>query len=189
MRRVVLSIAAAALLSGCRGTDDGRPGGSASPTQFSASNADAILQLRPVEALGSDLPLTCEASAPCSSDLLLDPQGITLAGPEDLRYRLGDLLVSGSDVAEATVVQGLMGDEGDDWEVDVSLTKEATAMFGAATRAVLSEPPPRNQIAVVVDGAVLFAPTVVAPIENGTLVISGLSQSDANDLAERLNKG
>lgn len=122
-------------------------------------------------------------------DLLLDPKGITLVGPDDLRYQLGELLVSGSDVASATVVRGFVGDdgqEGEDWAVDVSLTKEATATFGAATRAAVSESPPRNQIALVVDGAVLFSPTVVAPIENGTLLISGLSQGEANDLAERL---
>jgi hypothetical protein len=36
---------------------------------------------------------------------------------------------------------------------------------------------------------VLLAPTVAAPIENGALVLSGLSQREANDLAERLADG
>ena len=78
----------------------------------------------------SDLPLTCQAAQQCSSDLLLDPRGITLAGSEDLHYRLGELLVSGSDVAEATALSWPMGDDredGDDWAIGVYLTKEATS--------------------------------------------------------------
>ncbi len=109
--------------------------------------------------------------------------------PEGRRYQLGELLVSGGDVAEATAVRwptGEDGQDGDDWAVDVSLTKKGTAAFESATTAAFTELPPRNQLALVVDGAVLFAPTVVAPIENGMLVISGLSGGEAIDLAKRL---
>jgi hypothetical protein len=47
--------------------------------------------------------------------------------------------------------------------------------------------PPQNQFAVVIEGAVLVALTVLEPIENGQLEISGLSHADAEDLAARLD--
>ena len=83
-------------------------------------------------------------------------------------YVLGPLILDAADVAQASAERGQA-----EWRVLVRLTAESAEAFEEATEAAAGSPPPRNQIAVIVGGEVVSSPTVVAPIENGTLVISG----------------
>jgi preprotein translocase subunit SecD len=147
------------------------------------------MQLRPVEAAGRNLPLTCGGDEPsCTESMLLDDDGITLNGPGDLRYELGALLLTGRDVALASVVEEQMvsyEEQGDSWAINVELTEDATAVFAASTTEAISKPPPLNQIAWIVDGVILASPTVVATIENGTMSLSGLTREKAESLADK----
>jgi hypothetical protein len=105
-----LAIIVPLLLSGCL-PGDVATDGSSTLTPPSASTADEIMQLRPVEAIGQDLPLSCGADEPCAPEVLLAVHGITLEGPHELHFSLGDLLITGGDVAQATVIEVPMGDE------------------------------------------------------------------------------
>jgi hypothetical protein len=186
---VGLSLSVAVLLCACAG-NDGETTTSRSPQPSGASVADTALQLRPVEAIGDSLPLTCGGNdAPCTTAKLLDPQGITLEGRDGQRFELGALLLAGSDVAQLAVTRDPMDPEappGSSWAVSLTLTKEARSVFASATTNAVPEQPPRNQIAVVVDGVVHASPTVVAPIRTGSLQVSGLSREAAESLADKL---
>ena len=59
-----------------------------------------------------------------------------------------------------------------------------------ATTTAVSQPPPQNQIAIVVDRVIISSPTVQSPITTGTGVITGgFSETEAKDLATVLNAG
>jgi preprotein translocase subunit SecD len=161
-----------------------------SPQPSPSSIADATLQFRPVRAIGCDLPLTCgDDDSPCTEAMLLSTHGITLDGPDGLRFQLGALLLAGGDVARVSVTEEPMGleeQQGDHWAVNLRLTEEATSVFAAATSKAVARPQPLNQIAVVVDGVVLMSPEVLTPIENGRIQITGFSREEADALAENL---
>jgi hypothetical protein len=99
------------------------------------------------------------------------------------KYVLGPLILDAVDVAQASAERAQA-----EWTVAVRLTTESAEAFGEATEAAVGSPPPRNQIAFIVGGEVVSSPTVVAPIENGTLVISGgFSERQATSLAYSLS--
>ncbi len=57
--------------------------------------------------------------------------------------------------------------------MDVKLDADATVRFATATAEAASAPPPGNQIAVIVDGEVASAPTVVERVSDGQVQIMG----------------
>jgi preprotein translocase subunit SecD len=72
--------------------------------------------------------------------------------------------------------------------VAVDLTVESAEAFREVTEAAIGAGRPRNQIAIIVDGEIVSSPTVVAPIENGALLISGgFSEQLAKSLAVSVN--
>lgn len=61
------------------------------------------------------------------------------------------------------------------------------ATFGRLTTQVYGQQQPRNQLALVLDGKVLSAPTVQQPILGGRLSIAGpFTKAEANRLADEL---
>ena len=168
-----------------------------SVTSSVAPSPATDLQLRPVERIvspassdwaatqptcpgdGADLA-DCVASAPPAA-------GIVLRGPktEGAKYVLGPVIVDGSDVARATARPE--GQPGLGWSVSVDLTAGGTAALLAATEAVAGAADPRNRIAIIVDGTIVSAPAVMAPISSGAVVLtSGLTEADAETLTEGL---
>jgi preprotein translocase subunit SecD len=76
------------------------------------------------------------------------------------------------------------------WQVSFELGGDAVDAFAEATTTAVSQPPPQNSIAIVVDRAVISYPTVNDPITNGNGVISGgFDETEAKDLATVLNAG
>jgi preprotein translocase subunit SecD len=192
-RQAVAPLVALILAAGC-GTGAEPGGGNASgiPTATEATPDASALQMRPVESITApdtdaydrDEP-TCGAGAgsPCTEAQLQDPDGITLEDEAENRYALGALLVDGSNVTSATTVD--LGDG--TWGVQVALDPEGTTAFAAATAEAVTLTPPANQIAIVVEGVVVSAPIVQAPIDSGQAQISGgFTQQEADDLAVAL---
>jgi preprotein translocase subunit SecD len=96
-------------------------------------------------------------------------------------YVLGPVVVDGGDVAEARAVRNAAVG----WEVIVELTPEGSDALEAATRKSVG-----HRIAILVDGRIVSAPTVQAPIGSGTVVVTGgPSEAEAKAMAERLGGG
>ncbi len=192
-RPVVAPLVALLLAVGC-GTEAETGGGDASaiPTATQAAPDASTLQMRPVGSItapGTDAydgqEPTCGtgAGSPCTEAQLLGPDGITLDDAEGNRYVLGPILVNGTNVISATVVD--LGDG--TWGVQVALDPAGTTAFASATADAVTLTPPANQIAIVVDDSVVSAPVVQARIESGQVQISGgFSQQEAQDLAAKL---
>jgi preprotein translocase subunit SecD len=148
----------------------------------------AAFQLRPVVEIVSGssprpyVPVTCDAegheAAACldahagGSVVVLEPTSMDL-------YELGPVVVDAADVADAEAVEDQAGAG---WSVTVQLTPEATDAFASATRAAVGD-----RFAILVDGRVVSAPTVQAPIGSGNIVVTvGLPEAEAKELADRL---
>jgi len=150
------------------------------------------LQLRPVIRIvprSSEAKVTCELQDPSLTECLassLDGDRLVLASNMSgtpAKYVLGPLIVDAADVASASAVRGQV-----EWTVAVSLTTEKAEVFKAATKAAAGAAPPQDQIAVIVEGEIVSSPTVLSPIENGALEISGgFSGAQAKSLASSLN--
>jgi preprotein translocase subunit SecD len=130
--------------------------------------------------------LTCadqgEALRDCAG-AALDAPRIVLLGPAGDKYVLGSGIVDANDVENAAAVPDAPSSSG--WSVAVNLTADGTAAFETATEATVG-----SRIAIVVDGRIVSAPTVQAPITSGDVVVtSGLTEREARSLATRLDPG
>jgi preprotein translocase subunit SecD len=114
------------------------------------------------------------------------------AKPDDLiiacdapgfRYGLGPSELPADAVADAAAVQAPDGA----WAVSVTLTEAAADDFADVTGRLSSVQPPLNQLAIVLNGAVVSAPAVNERITGGELQISGaFTQEEAEALASSL---
>jgi preprotein translocase subunit SecD len=96
------------------------------------------------------------------------------------RYSLGEVELDGSHVTEVKVVAG----QNSDWYVNLKLDSEGTRLFGDLTTDLAAKTPPQNQLAIVVRGRVVSAPTVMSAITGGDVQIaSNFSKQDAEKLA------
>jgi hypothetical protein len=96
------------------------------------------------------------------------------------KYLLGNAAVEGGVVAaEAVQAQGTIG-----WTVALQLDDKATGEFRDLTRELAGSP---AQVALVLDGEVLSAPTIVGVIDSGTLQLAGdYTKTEASELAAHL---
>jgi protein-export membrane protein SecD len=168
----------------------------------------ARLEQRPVLAVAVEgepafaaLQVTCgtpeeQASPECDLEAL-DDQEVVYEGPiqqdqgPDLRarYQLGPVIISGTDIERATAAID-PNQVVPEWTVSFDLSGDGGERFAAATTAAVTQPPPRNQIAIVVDREVISSPEVQNAITGGSGVISGnFTEQSARDLATQLNAG
>lgn len=76
------------------------------------------------------------------------------------------------------------------WQVNLSFNGEGADRFAALTQKVVNLPPPRNQVAIVLDGVVASAPRIISAISGGQAQITGdFTQQQAQDLANVLRYG
>jgi preprotein translocase subunit SecD len=132
------------------------------------------------DATGDLLRIDCDLqprpTAPDDNVILCDSFGF--------RYGLGPSELSAGGVADAVALQGQASS---DWTVQVTLTDEAAATFEDVTRRVSALGPPLNQLAIVLNDAVVTAPVVQEPIKGGVLQINGrFTQAEAEALATAL---
>ncbi|WP_433511153.1 SecDF P1 head subdomain-containing protein [Nonomuraea sp. CA-143628] len=124
------------------------------------------------------LPVLEMSSIPCAAGTVGALDGTSC-------YKLGQGM-TGIRAEKATA--GLSG--GTTWVVQVTLNNSDSAKFAALTSALYQLPAPRNQLAIVIDGKAITAPTITQPISGPELEISGaFTRKDATDLARRLAGG
>lgn len=122
-----------------------------------------------------DCQLAPRPMAPDDKVILCDTFGF--------RYGLGPSELSAGAVADAIALQG----QTSGWVVQVTLTPDAAAVFADVTARVAALGPPLNQLAIVLNGAVVSAPRVEEPINGGALQITGdFTQDEAQALAASL---
>src|SRR5262245_20351489 len=150
-------------------------GGSSPPSEAAAFQLRPVVQIVGVSSPspGSDAPdPTCEGEGQRASACLGRHANESVVVLEPTRmdtYELGPVVVDGADVAEARALHNAAVG----WSVVVDLTPEGTDELAAVTRRAVGD-----QIAILVDGRLVSAPTVQAPIGAGVVVVaSGLSET------------
>jgi preprotein translocase subunit SecD len=104
------------------------------------------------------------------------------------KYILGPAEVLGQQVSEASA--GMDPSQGVAWFVSLTFNGEGTKAFGALTNRVTTLASPLNQVAIVLDGLVVSAPSIREAIPSGNAQITGsFSQVEAQDLANVLKYG
>jgi hypothetical protein len=165
---VVLAVGAVVLLR----DNESKSAGSAAATRQPAREA---VQFRRV--LKAD-PAACGASSAGTAA----PAG-TACGSDGTRYTLGRVELDGGRVSEVKAAVG----HGADGYVDLSLDQEGTRLFDRLTTELAAKTPPQNQLAILVRGRVVTAPTVVSPISGGNVEISAsFTKQDAEKLVAEI---
>jgi hypothetical protein len=160
----VLAVGAVVLL---RSNDDGNPAVSKGATRPSTPEA---VQFRPV--------LKTEANG-CSASTAASPDG-TACGSDGTRYTLGKVALDGTNVSAVEAAQGT--DLA--WVVNLTLDDEGSKSFAQLTTGLATKTPPQNQLAIVVRGKVVTAPTVMSAITGGKVQLSSnFTRADAEKTA------
>jgi preprotein translocase subunit SecD len=106
----------------------------------------------------------------------------TACGPDGVRYTLGKVELDGTHVSE---VKKPIFRDASGWTVGLTLDSEGAQTFSRLTSELSKKTPPQNQIAIVVRGRVVTAPSVMSPITGGELEItSNYTQKEAEQLAK-----
>lgn len=138
-------------------------------------------------------PFTCateeeKATEACSPDVLAD-QEVVFAGQDQnsAKYLLGPQAITGEAIRRATAVYGAGGSNGTGatgWQIDFELTSAGSKIFGDLTQRLIG-----RQLAIVVDGVVISAPTVQGQISGSGVITGTFTEQEARDLATQLNAG
>jgi len=106
-----------------------------------------------------------------------------------LKLKGGPPVITGAELTKATAVfvtasgQTVTANTG--WQINFSLNKKGAADFGDATTKLVGK-----QLAIVLDGAVISAPTVQSAITGGQgQITGGFTEQQAKNLAVSLNSG
>ncbi|MCH0556799.1 flagellar hook-length control protein FliK [Streptomyces sp. MUM 16J] len=109
-------------------------------------------------------------------------------GTPSVKYLLGPAVLEDTDVASAKADQDT--NQGMGWFVQLKFTAKGGVKLTDATGQLASNPAPRNQFAIVLDGRVISAPYVRESLTGGTAEIAGnFTEKVARDLAAKLNSG
>jgi preprotein translocase subunit SecD len=186
--RRVAAIAALLLGIGCSQLSESTP---------PAGAPSVDLQIRPVIQLVDAhdrtwrvLRPTCHGSETAVADCMASMHGTDRVTLRDgsRKYVLGPIIADGSDVASAAAAHLISGGNGA--PIDVQLTPAATQALASATRQAVGATPPKDKIAMIVDGQIASAPTLRAPITSGAVQITGGFTGDrAKAIEAGLNAG
>jgi preprotein translocase subunit SecD len=148
-----------------------------------------VLEVIPPESeTFEDAKVTCPVrrqTGECSNAALAD-QEVVFRGPDQAKFRLGPVRMTGDAIRRATAVleTGASGLESG-WIVSFELTSEGRDTFGTLTTELVDK-----QLAIILDRRVESAPTVNEPITQGTGQIEGnFSEEEARDVALVLQSG
>ena len=121
------------------------------------------------------------ADAPTDTIVACDRTGTS-------KFVLAPAEVLGRQVSKAAA--GIDTQAGNVWTVTLTFNGEGTKAFAALTSRVTSLTSPQNQVAIVLDGLVVSAPSINEAIPSGNAQITGnFSQTEAQDLANVLKYG
>jgi len=99
------------------------------------------------------------------------------------KYLLAPAKVIGTDVKTANANQGNSNNLGE-WQVDIRFTGKGQKKFTGLTQATVGK-----QVAIVLDGVVVSAPTIRTVINGDAQITGQFSQKEAKDLANVLKYG
>ncbi|MEV4097301.1 protein translocase subunit SecD [Streptosporangium saharense] len=103
------------------------------------------------------------------------------------KYILDKAAVTGSAIASANA--GVDQTTGE-WLVQLAFKGQGPDQWSKVTTTAFNSQPPRNQVAMVLDGMIISAPVIQEPITGGRAQISGnFNQVTANELAGQLKFG
>lgn len=161
-----------------RGTASQPPAPPAGPAAFQVRVVGLTSTVpRPADPEWQELAaFTCPASpaaAPAAeAELACDAEGT--------KYLLGNAVVEGG-VRDAQAIEGMSG-----WTVALQLDDTAAEALGELTRELAGS---ETQVALVLDGEVLSAPTINGVIDTGQLQLAGdFTEAEAEELAARLSE-
>ncbi|MEU1202160.1 hypothetical protein ABZ446_38905 [Streptomyces sp. NPDC005813] len=149
--------------------------------------ADAALQQRftALDCSGKQDPVDREDRPQDSVVACADEDDAT---GRDSKYLLGPAVLEGTDVKSAKAEFDKNGAAG--WLVQLDFTSAGSAKFANATGRLSTNQSPQNQFAIVLDGAVVSAPSVSQSITGGQAQIAGsFDRRSAEQLAATLNAG
>jgi preprotein translocase subunit SecD len=118
------------------------------------------------------------------------PKDIVIACERDgsSKYILAAAEVLGTQVSKAQY--GVDSTSGTQYVVSLTFNGDGTKAFGALTSRVTSLPSPLNQVAIVLDGLVVSAPSINEAIPSGSAEITGnFTRIEAEDLSNVLKYG
>ncbi|GAB2589331.1 SecDF P1 head subdomain-containing protein [Kribbella endophytica] len=106
-----------------------------------------------------------------------------VCGADGTGYTVGKVELDGRNVSKAEAKLSNAS-----WVVSLQLDDEGSKAFEELTADVSKKSPPANQIAIVVDGKVVSAPSVMSAITGGQIEISAgqFTKEDAEKLADAL---
>ena len=118
-----------------------------------------------------------------------DEEAVYLGDPNQTKYRLGEVLMTGDKLSRATATYLDPASATDissaGWQVSFELTDEGARLFGTITRSNVGK-----QLAIVLDEHVESAPNVQTEIPDGRGQITGsFTEQEAKDLALVLKTG
>lgn len=134
----------------------------------------------------------CDADHESASNAPQDEPIIACETDGSVKYVLGPVEVEGNDIADAqagmkTTSTGATTGE---WVVNLEFNSSGSKAFAQTTKRLTALESPRNQFAVVLDGAVITAPQSMAVISDGNAQISGsFTEDSAKSLADQLKYG
>lgn len=141
-------------------------------------NPDAVLALDRV-------PTTSRADDR-RGDCVVLPLRATDGDKAPGRLYLGPTELTGKDVDKARREFR----QGEGYTVTMTLTGDGLDTFNALAARSFPQPPPRNEVAIVLDGVVQSNPAFRSPSFDGPVQISGnFSATEASDLAKLINYG
>jgi len=180
-----------ALLAACAGPS-ARSGDSLEP---------AALGVRPVLAVASAIDATeitdDQRAELLALDCAVDGTGVASPASESIlacdddgeAYLLGPAELGSAQIAEVSAYSH-PGASDDDWAVLITLDAEGAERLTELTERLVghSSEDPRSRLAMVLDGRVISAPTVMAVITDAQISLSGgFTEESAKALAERLD--
>ena len=122
--------------------------------------------------IASRLPVEFRLCGPAASPGLTR---YTVRGSEREVYLQNEAVLTTAHIASAKVTTSPYGPQ-----IDIVLTKEGRAVFAKLTRDNIDKP-----LAILVDGEVISAPIIRAPITGGRAVIAGqFSEKEADRIAK-----
>ncbi|MFE9876888.1 hypothetical protein [Streptomyces sp. NPDC005784] len=176
-----------AVTEGLRPRAAGSASASAVPAPAEGGAQDAALQQRfaALDCTRRKRPET-ERDAPAQDPVVACGADGSASSPR-AKYLLGPTAVDGSHVASA---KALRDQQIGNWTVRLDFDSVGARQFSALTGDLSINTAPQNQFAIVLDGAVISAPSVSRRLGGGTADISGsFTRESAEQLAATLGSG
>ncbi|MET8096109.1 hypothetical protein ABZV29_06485 [Streptomyces sp. NPDC005236] len=176
-----------AVTEGLRPRAAGSASASAGPAPAEGDAADAALRARFVA-------LDCSArERPAAEPEAAARDSVVACGTDGggsasrAKFALGPTAVEGTHVSSARAVHD---EQGAGWLVRLAFDSVGARQFSALTATLCVNTSPQNQMAIVLDGAVISAPSVAQRLDGGTADIFGsFTRESAEQLAVTLGSG